>query len=466
MKNLNDQRFRSKTNASLISVLQRFADVTVLFLGLYGVYYSNDKTFSYYQLIIFLFIFSIFQMIGGITDFYRSWRGVKFSTEMSFIFKNWTISILIYLGLSSYLKEINIPFIILVEWYFIVCLGFCLSRALVRRVAKLLRLLGYNTRNVAIVGSMPVGQKLAQSFIDEPWLGFVVVGIYAEQKIGISDSIKYVGDFECLVKDAKSGKLDRIYIAMSMSDEAKMKNVIKSLTDTTCSVMLIPDIFTFNILQSRTEEVNGVPVVPLFDTPLSGMNMVFKRCEDVIIASIILMLIFPLLMIIALMVKLTSPGPVIFKQTRYGIDGKAIRVWKFRTMKVMENDSIVKQATKNDSRVTKVGSFLRKTSLDELPQFINVLSGQMSIVGPRPHAVAHNEQYRNLIEGYMLRHKVKPGITGWAQINGWRGETDTLDKMEKRIEFDLEYIREWSIWLDLKIILLTVFKGFVSKTAY
>lgn len=196
------------------------------------------------------------------------------------------------------------------------------------------------------------------------------------------------------------------------------------------------------------------------------MNMVFKRCEDVIIASIILMLIFPLLMIIALMVKLTSPGPVIFKQTRYGIDGKAIRVWKFRTMKVMENDSIVKQATKNDSRVTKVGSFLRKTSLDELPQFINVLSGQMSIVGPRPHAVAHNEQYRNLIEGYMLRHKVKPGITGWAQINGWRGETDTLDKMEKRIEFDLEYIREWSIWLDLKIILLTVFKGFVSKTAY
>ncbi|HBR3185813.1 TPA: sugar transferase, partial [Klebsiella pneumoniae] len=159
-------------------------------------------------------------------------------------------------------------------------------------------------------------------------------------------------------------------------------------------------------------------------------------------------------------------GPVIFKQTRYGIDGKPIKVWKFRSMNVMENDSVVTQAKKNDSRITPFGSFLRKTSLDELPQFINVLVGNMSIVGPRPHAVAHNEQYRSLIEGYMLRHKVKPGITGLAQVKGWRGETDTLEKMQKRVEYDLEYIREWSIWLDIKIILLTIFKGFVNKSAY
>ncbi|HCD7341240.1 TPA: undecaprenyl-phosphate glucose phosphotransferase, partial [Klebsiella pneumoniae] len=242
-----------------------------------------------------------------------------------------------------------------------------------------------------------------------------------------------------LIDDAKSGKIDRIYIAMKMSDEKEMKELIRSLTDTTCSVILIPDIFTFNILQSRTEDVNGVPVVPLFDTPLNGINMVFKRLEDIILAAIIILLISPILLVIAAVVKATSPGPVIFKQTRYGMDGKPIKVWKFRTMKVMENDDTVKQATKNDVRVTRVGSFLRKTSLDELPQFFNVLFGGMSIVGPRPHAVAHNEQYRNLIEGYMLRHKVKPGITGWAQINGWRGETDTLDKMQKRVEFDLEY---------------------------
>ncbi|MDM7149071.1 exopolysaccharide biosynthesis polyprenyl glycosylphosphotransferase, partial [Klebsiella pneumoniae] len=210
----------------------------------------------------------------------------------------------------------------------------------------------------------------------------------------------------------------------------------------------IPDILTFNILQSRTEEINGVPVVPLFDTPLNGINMVFKRVEDVFFSIIILFLISPVLAVIALLIKLTSPGPILFKQIRYGMDGKAIKVWKFRSMKVMENDDRVIQATKNDTRVTKVGGFLRKTSLDELPQFINVLFGSMSIVGPRPHAVAHNEQYRKLIQGYMLRHKVKPGITGLAQVNGWRGETDTLDKMEKRIEYDLEYIRTWNIVLD------------------
>lgn len=194
--------------------------------------------------------------------------------------------------------------------------------------------------------------------------------------------------------------------------------------------------------------------------------MVFKRLEDIILSLFILLLISPLLIIISLAVKITSPRPVIFRQTRYGMDGKPIKVWKFRSMVVMENDTEVKQATKDDVRVTNVGKFLRRTSLDELPQFFNVLFGEMSIVGPRPHAVSHNEQYRSLIEGYMLRHKVKPGITGWAQINGWRGETDTLDKMEKRIEFDLEYIRSWSVWLDLKIIVMTIFKGFVNKSAY
>lgn len=253
---------------------------------------------------------------------------------------------------------------------------------------------------------------------------------------------------------------------MNMQEEAKIKKIVQQLTDTTCSVLLIPDIFTFNILQARTEEINGVPVVPLFDTPLSGINMIFKRLEDIIVSTVILLLISPVLLIISVAVKFSSPGPVLFRQLRYGMDGKPIRVWKFRSMRVMENDENVVQATKNDIRVTKVGKFLRSTSLDELPQFFNVWCGQMSVVGPRPHAVAHNEQYRALIQGYMLRHKVKPGITGLAQINGWRGETDTLEKMEKRIEYDLLYIRGWSIWLDLKIIFLTVFKGFINKSAY
>ncbi|SYU74997.1 UDP-glucose:undecaprenyl-phosphate glucose-1-phosphate transferase [Klebsiella pneumoniae] len=293
-----------------------------------------------------------------------------------------------------------------------------------------------------------------------------MLGVYNDNKTNITSEIPYLGDLDQLVKDAKSKRIDRIYISMPMSEEVKIKKLINELTDTTCSVILIPDIFTFNILQSRTEEINGIPVVPLFDTPLNGINMVIKRLEDIVLSVAILVLISPILLIISAVIKATSSGPIIFKQKRYGIDGKPIKVWKFRTMTVMEDGGDVVQATKKDARITPVGKFLRSTSLDELPQFINALRGEMSIVGPRPHAVAHNEQYRSLIQGYMLRHKVKPGITGWAQINGWRGETDTLEKMEKRIEYDLEYIRNWSIWFDLKIIFLTIFKGFVHKSAY
>ncbi|MFS3895595.1 undecaprenyl-phosphate glucose phosphotransferase [Raoultella ornithinolytica] len=459
-------RTRSKTNASLISIVQRFSDILIIFLGLYLICYINTYKFSYNQGVVYLLVLVVFQMIGGITDFYRSWRGVRLLTELNLIIKNWTLSLIFTVGITSYSNELSLPLNIFIGWYFFVCIGVVVCRILIRIGAKIVRYFGYNTRNVAIVGSMPVGLNLARSFIDAPWLGFVVVGIYDSKVIDSSEDIKYMGGFAQLIEDAHSGKLDRIYIAMSMSEEIKMKEIIKSLTDTTCSVILIPDIFTFNILQSRTEEVNGVPVVPLFDTPLNGINMVFKRVEDIIVSALILIFISPLLLFISLIVKLSSRGPVIFKQTRYGMDGKPIKVWKFRSMSVMENENVITQATKDDIRITRVGKFLRRTSLDELPQFFNVLFGEMSIVGPRPHAVAHNEQYRNLIEGYMLRHKVKPGITGWAQINGWRGETDTLDKMQKRVEFDLEYIREWSVWFDLKIIVLTIFKGFVNKSAY
>lgn len=464
MKTFN-HRGRSKPNASLISIVQRFTDISIIFVGLYASCLINNKYFGYNQILVCLIVLSAFQMIGGISDFYRSWRGVKLSVELSLVLKNWTLSLLLSMGITTYSEVLGLSFKIMLEWYFFVCLGVVICRMSIRAGARFIRTLGYNTRRIAIAGSMPVAINLAKSFIDEPWLGFVVVGIY-DNKIVKNNEIEYKGDFNKLIVDAKAGELDRIYLAMSMSDEIEMRELIRNLTNTTCSVILIPDIFTFNILQSRTEEVNGVPVVPLFDTPINGINMVFKRLEDIFLSLLIIILISPMLLVIAVAVKVSSPGPVIFKQKRYGMDGKAIKVWKFRSMTVMENDTLVKQATKNDVRVTKVGSFLRKTSLDELPQFFNVLSGKMSIVGPRPHAVAHNEQYRNIIEGYMLRHKVKPGITGWAQINGWRGETDTIDKMEKRIEYDLEYIREWSIWLDLKIILLTVFKGFINKSAY
>ncbi|HBQ8538403.1 TPA: undecaprenyl-phosphate glucose phosphotransferase [Klebsiella pneumoniae] len=459
-------RTRSNANASLLSMVQRFSDISIIFIGIYVACLLNGESVQYKHILIFFTVLVIFQMIGGITDFYRSWRGVDLSAEIILIFKNWTLSLLLSLGGFSLLADLNIEYIIFLQWFFIVCFGFFVCRLSIRIILGMLRKIGYITRKVAVAGSLPAGLNLLRTFQNAPWLGFVVKGIYDDIKIDSYEDVPYGGTLSELVEDARSGKIDRIYIAMSMKDETRLRDIISQLTDTTCSVLLIPDVFTFNILQSRTEEINGVPVVPLFDTPLNGINMVFKRIEDVVVSSIILLLISPVLCTIAVIVKVTSPGPVIFRQIRYGMDGKPIRVWKFRSMTVMENDTKVIQATKNDVRVTKVGKFLRRTSLDELPQFFNVLFGQMSVVGPRPHAVSHNEQYRSLIQGYMLRHKVKPGITGLAQINGWRGETDTLEKMEKRIEYDLMYIRSWSVWLDLKIIFLTVFKGFINKSAY
>lgn len=464
MTNLK-KRERAKTNASLISMVQRFSDITIMFFGLWLVCKFYALPFFYIHLLMALITLVIFQMVGGITDFYRSWRGVKISTELLLLVQNWTLSIIFGAGLMAFNSNFNASFGVFFAWYFLSSVGLVVCRSCIRFGAGFLRNHGFNTRRVAIAGSLPVGMELAESFRKEPWLGFDVVGFYhTPTEEGVST--QWVGTLDQLVEDAKASKIHNVYIAMPMSEEPEIRKLVTSLADTTCSVILIPDVFTFNILHSRIEEVNGVPVVPLFDTPLNGINRILKRAEDIVLASLILLLISPVLCCIAIAVKASSPGPVIFRQTRYGMDGKPIKVWKFRSMRVMENDAVVTQATQNDPRVTRVGNFLRRTSLDELPQFINVLTGGMSIVGPRPHAVAHNEQYRSLIKGYMLRHKVKPGITGWAQINGWRGETDTLEKMEKRIEFDLEYIREWSVWFDIKIVFLTVFKGFVNKAAY
>lgn len=459
------KRERAKTNASLISMVQRFSDITIMLGGLWVVCKVAVLPYSYLHLLMALLTLVVFQMIGGMTDFYRSWRGVRMTTELLLLLQNWTLALIITAGLLAFNDDFNNSFGVWIAWYLLGSGAMLASRIAIRSGVGWLRRRGYNNRYVAVAGDLHVGQTLLDSFRAQPWLGFEVLGSYYDAKPG-GVSQDWAGNYQQLLEDARAGKIHNVYIALSMKEESRISYLVRELADTTCSVILIPDVFTFNILHSRIDEVNGVPVVPLYDTPLSGLNRVLKRVEDIVLSSLILLLISPALTCIALAVKLSSPGPVIFRQTRYGMDGKPIMVWKFRSMKVMENAQVVTQATQNDPRVTRVGNFLRRTSLDELPQFINVLTGGMSIVGPRPHAVAHNEQYRQLIEGYMLRHKVKPGITGWAQINGWRGETDTLEKMEKRIEFDLEYIREWSLWFDIRIVFLTIFKGFVNKAAY
>ena len=275
-----------------------------------------------------------------------------------------------------------------------------------------------------------------------------------------------IGNLETLVKHAHEGRIDMVYIALPMRAETRVRELIAKLSDTTVSVYLVPDFFMFDLLHASWGNVGDLPVVSISETPFYGVDGFVKRMEDIILASLFLMLVAIPMVFIAIGVKLSSPGPLFFRQRRYGLRGNEIEVWKFRTMSVMEDDDNVIQAKKDDPRVTRFGAFLRRTSLDELPQLINVLQGNMSLVGPRPHAVAHNEFYRKQVDRYMLRHKVKPGITGLAQVNGWRGETDSLDKMQKRIEFDLAYIQNWSLWLDLQIIFRTMFLVFSDKSAY
>jgi putative colanic acid biosynthesis UDP-glucose lipid carrier transferase len=296
-------------------------------------------------------------------------------------------------------------------------------------------------------------------------------GIYDDRKASrrhqLSQEFGAVrGDLEQLLADAKAGKLDIIYIALPLRAEPRISSILDKLADTTASVYVVADFFVFELLHAQWSNVGDIPVVSIFETPFHGIDGLLKRIEDLALSILIVTLIALPMLFIAIGVKLTSRGPIFFRQRRYGLNGEEIRILKFRTMTVCEDGGTVQQATRADPRVTKFGAFLRRTSLDELPQFLHVLTGTMSIVGPRPHAVVHNELYRCKIRGYMLRHKVKPGITGWAQVNGWRGETDTLEKMEKRVAHDLDYIRHWRLGWDLKIIALTIFGAGKSDNAY
>jgi putative colanic acid biosynthesis UDP-glucose lipid carrier transferase len=275
-----------------------------------------------------------------------------------------------------------------------------------------------------------------------------------------------LGSLRQLAAYAKTHRVDLIYITLPMASQPRILSLIEDLQDTTASIYFAPDILLFDLIQAHMQTIGGIPLVAVCESPFYGVDGAVKRASDLLLAGTILLLVLPLMLAIAAGVKLDSPGPVLFRQRRYGLDGREIVVYKFRTMTVLEDGSGIRQATRSDDRVTRLGAFLRKYSLDELPQFINVLQGRMSVVGPRPHAIAHNEMYRKLIRGYMIRHKVRPGITGLAQVSGLRGETESVDKMRARIECDLAYLRNWSLLLDLRIVLRTVGVVLDPQNAY
>lgn len=452
-------------------LVYRSVDISIILFTLFlGSPYTNFYNVEGY-LIAGLSAVVIFGMIGRFTDIYTSWSGRPLRDEAIRVTMAWflTFMSLVFIAFITKTSE-QFSRVVLVAWLVATPVLLILSRFLLRQIFAHLRRLGVNHRSVAIVGMTQNGLHFARDLENKPEFGYNVVGFYDDRKDRVHQEVlnhyPHLGSFDDLIISARNGEWDQIYIALPVEARKRMLRLLDDLSDSATPVRLLPDYFTTNLLQSKFIEIANNPVLCIYDSPFSADHAFIKRIEDLILGSIILTLISPIMLVIAAAVKLTSKGPILFKQTRYGQKGEKISVWKFRTMTVCEDGNVIKQATRGDTRYTKIGGFLRKTSLDELPQFFNVLHGTMSIVGPRPHAVAHNEQYRTIIPGYMLRHMIKPGITGWAQINGWRGETNTIYKMRKRVEFDLEYMREWSLWLDIKIIFFTIFRAFSDKNAY
>ncbi len=458
-----------RPHSSSLAVLYRATDCLIVFISLQlcarllGIeLHGSYELAATWAMVLFL-------LVAEIRGLYNSWRLDLMRHEIKHALWVWfavacTLIVLAFLTKTSELFSRRV----ILSWMLLTPLLLVSLRVSVRLVIRALRKSGRNTRTLAFAGAGALAQKMSDMVEAAPWLGLRVVGVYddREPESHSPGDLPLKGKLSNLVEDSRTGKVDYVYITLPMQHEKSISQLITGLADTTASVYVVPDFYVFDLLQARWLNLNGFPIVGVFESPFLGVDGLLKRAEDLVLGSLILLLIAPLMLLIALGVKLTSPGPVIFKQRRYGLNGEVIDVWKFRSMSVCENGAQVVQARKNDPRVTRFGAFLRSTSLDELPQFINVLQGGMSIVGPRPHAVSHNEQYRRLIYGYMLRHKVKPGITGWAQVNGWRGETDTLEKMQRRVDHDLTYVRNWSFWLDIKIVLMTIIKGFSGKNVY
>lgn len=464
-------RFREFSNvAPFISFFKLFIDPVLVVASLYLLSIPFNVAMDGYEFILAALSFLLTAiMLDGMFLFMpgysRLWVGLgRFIAEWLAV----VVALILIGRISGFIEYYYPPFIF--TWFIVAPITLIFVHVAIRVYILRADFLEDSERSkVVVVGINQPSQILVKNINEEPFLKMDFMGYFddrAVSRLPKNASAQLIGCLDALPLYIKNHGIKKIYISLPMSSQPRVLELIDELKDSTASIYFIPDLFIFDLINARFDNVAGMPMVAICESPFMGLNGVIKRISDVVLSLLILAMIWPVLLAIALAVKLTSAGPVIFKQRRYGENGDSVLVYKFRSMTVMEDSEKVIQAIKNDQRLTPIGRFLRKSSLDELPQFINVLEGKMSIVGPRPHANAHNEQYRKLIKGYMIRHKVKPGITGWAQVNGFRGETDTLEKMQNRIKYDLDYLRNWSVWLDVKIILRTIAVVFKDRNAY
>ena len=459
-----------KNYSSFINIFSRFSDPLVVVLAAYVSYLirfgeldmSLPKDYRLLMLMSFFCVLLVFPLF----NLYSSWRGQSLFRQARTVLLAWTTVVLLVIVILFGLKmSADYSRLWITNWA-ILGLFFLLStRIVVYIFLHYQRKQGRNIRSVIIIGAGDLGKKALKRAEDAPWMGYNISAFFDDDKEKRDqdiDGIPVVGALSDVKPFLSNNEIDEIWLALPLRVEERMKDLLSDLRVYTVNIKLIPDIFGFSLLHHSLTEIAGLPAVNLSVTPMDGANRVIKAFEDRVLALLILLLISPIMVALAIGVKLSSPGPIFFRQERISWNSKPITMLKFRSMPVHRESNGVIWGDAKNKEVTKFGRFLRKTSLDELPQFINVLLGDMSIVGPRPERTEFVEKFKHEIPGYMQKHMMKAGITGWAQINGWRGDTC----LKTRIEHDLYYIENWSLWFDLKIIIMTIFKGFFHKNAY
>jgi putative colanic acid biosynthesis UDP-glucose lipid carrier transferase len=460
---LDSSKSFMRRSFTLASAIEAFTDPLVAMAMLGACLLAGDQALTLRYVILGVMTFSL--VFPGNIGLHE-----PPATVVRKLVTNWLVFLLIlwtFGSLTGYLAQFNQA--VLTAWAVVTPLAQLSVHWLLRRWLPRLIRMGHSERVVVIAGVNEVGLQIGRQFKDNRYLNTRVAGFFDDRgspRLKELAGMPMLGPMTDIPDYARRHAIDAIYLALPMASQPRILSLLDEMKDTTASIYFVPDIFMTDLIQGRLVNVGPMPVMAVCDTPFHGLRGMVKRSSDVAISLIALLLAAPLMVGLAIAVRMTSPGPAIFKQRRYGLDGKEILVYKFRSMTSTDNGAVVQQARRNDARITPLGAILRKTSLDELPQFINVLQGRMSIVGPRPHAVAHNETYRKLVKGYMVRHKVRPGITGWAQVSGYRGETETVDKMAMRIQYDLDYLRNWSLGFDLWIIVKTVLVVLNDKKAY
>jgi putative colanic acid biosynthesis UDP-glucose lipid carrier transferase len=440
-----------------MTTFQALVDGLIVLLTVYYAFFNAQGFITTIDAVFMVTLLAIMGVTYDQMGIYRQFGGLIGSARK--LFFAWSISFAITLFIffmAQYFDQFSRP--VLSAVFLIAFAGQLVNRWVLITLRMQTALANEDRNNVLLIGGGPLVRHLYDNINSNPWIQERAIGRIRTSSRPEDEEmpVPILGNRDDILDVVRDNNVRSVYIAVSLENSGLVEQLYLDLANENIDIHWVPNIFSLDLINHSVKEMAGLPLLTLSESPLIGNHLMFKAIEDRVIALIALILLSPIMLVTAILIKLDSPGPVIFKQSRTGWNGREFHIWKFRSMKLHQPEPDLKQATQDDDRVTRIGRFIRKTSIDELPQLFNVLSGTMSMVGPRPHAIEHNTDYDQRIRSYMTRHRIKPGITGLAQINGFRGETNTLDKMKKRVEYDMQYINNWSFWLDLEIIAKTI----------